>query len=119
MLPNEVPAGCGMDQGGGAASGPPPMGGLGLSQRQVFQAGWVLEKIISCGFTNVFLQFSILCDFMNFFTHASPPARRPENLKKSRPKNSWNEMNQFHGISLDNFSLFSESKILILMENIL
>ena len=39
MLPNEVPDGCGMDQGGGAASGPPPMGGLGLNQRPVFQHG--------------------------------------------------------------------------------
>ena len=39
MLPNEVPDGCGMDQGGGAATGPPPMGGLGLNQRPVFQHG--------------------------------------------------------------------------------
>ena len=39
MLPNEVPDGCGMDQGGGAASGLPPMGGLGLNQRPVFQHG--------------------------------------------------------------------------------
>ena len=28
------------DQGGGAASAAPPMGGLGLSQRPVFQAGY-------------------------------------------------------------------------------
>ena len=41
----------------------------------------------------------------------------PEILKKFRPKNSSNEMNQFHGIFFGYFP-FSESKILIFMENI-
>jgi hypothetical protein len=39
----------------------------------------------------------------------------PENLKKSRPKNSSNEMNHFDGIFFGYFA-FSDSKIL--MENI-
>ena len=39
----------------------------------------------------------------------------PENLKKSRPKNSWNEMNQFHGIFFLIFSIFLK---VIFTENI-
>ena len=35
---------------------------------------------------------------------------RPDNLKKSKPKNSWNQINQFHGIVWGYFP-FSESKI--------
>ena len=38
MLPNEVPAG--LDGGGGASNYAPPSGGLGLSQRPVFQSGY-------------------------------------------------------------------------------
>ena len=41
----------------------------------------------------------------------------PENLKKSRPKNSWNEINQFQRIFFDVFWL-SESELLIFIENV-
>ena len=38
MLPNEVPADAGLDQSQAASA--TPSGGLGLSQRPVFQAGY-------------------------------------------------------------------------------
>ena len=34
----------------------------------------------------------------------------PENLKKSRPKNSWNQINQFHEIFFDQIPFFEISK---------
>ena len=40
--------------------------------------------------------------------------RGPENLKKPMPKNSWNEINQFHGIFFSIFFFFLQVKFLFL-----
>ena len=81
-------------------------------------SSWKLHIQISKKFTQDHLQqhstYSSLKLFQpwnlcNIITARSITHRGAENFKKSKPKNSWNEMNQFHGFHILHFLFLWEN----------